>query len=597
MTSPPHTILKSRFLWQLYGAFGLMMLICIVMFGFVSSSQMEEDARLHIREGLNSQATMLQFIMKPYLVRNEVFDIHGVGHLGDDPDTRITLINPQGLVLADNREDPSHMNNHARRPEILAAMKAGMGASERYSETVGFNMLYLARRVEENDALLGYVRVALPLASVERQLQSLREKLILSACVITLVFLAIGFVISRAVTSPIIDMTRVASRIARGEFNLRVPSLRQDEIGLLAKALNDLAEGAERRIEQVTHSHDQISAVLSGLAEGVIAVDTDQRIIHINAAARDMLRLENRDMSGLPLWEVVRISEICQVVDHCMTELKGTSTTIRQGKTSLDFSVVLMKGNEKRGQNGAIIVLEDVTDMLHLQQIRTDFVANASHELKTPIAAIRGFVETIIDDPAMDSETRQRFLDRIRSQSARLDNIVQDLLALSRFDNDSRPRSLSSVDLVSLVSQVCSTRQSDAQDAGVTLTTDLPEQRLEIDGEYGALDQMISNLVENAIKYSDPATGRVEVRMFQQDDLVLIQVEDNGIGIPAEEQQRIFERFYRVDRARSRDLGGTGLGLSIVKHVALAHKGAVEVQSSPQEGTVFTVRLPLHRPA
>lgn len=255
--------------------------------------------------------------------------------------------------------------------------------------------------------------------------------------------------------------------------------------------------------------------------------------------------------------------------------------------------MVLMRSSKTHGQNGAIIVLDDVTDMLHLQKIRTDFVANASHELKTPIAAIRGFAETIIDDPDMDLDTQSHFMNRIRSQAARLDNIVQDLLALSRFDNDSRPRSVSSLDLASLIRQVYQAKSGDAADVKVDLEIELPDERLMVQGEHGALDQMISNLVDNAIKYSDSGKGKVQVRLTKQGDMAVIEVQDNGIGIPEEEQQRIFERFYRVDRARSRDQGGTGLGLSIVKHVALAHKGSVSVQSVPNDHTIFSVRIPV----
>lgn len=569
------------------------MLLSILVFGFLASSQVQEDARQQIRNGLLSQAAILKLIFTPYLRDAKTIDLQEIAALVEAQEARITLIDADGLVLADNRESPSLMANHKQRPEIAQARLSGVGDAERFSETVGQNLLYLAVRVEDGGVLLGYVRLAVPTKSVAHQLAQLRNRMYVSAAVITAIFLVFGFLLSRMFTGPIVEITSVASRIANGEFDLRLPSSRQDEIGEMALALNALAQGAQDRIVALTGSHDQMAAVLSGLNEGVIAVDLKQRIVHINSAARQLLKLEQEQVENLPLWEVVRISEICHAVDSCMGEQVVVKSTVRLEGTILDLSVLLMRNQQTKAPSGAIIVLEDFTDMVRLQQIRTDFVANASHELKTPIAAIRGFAETILDDPQMEEDTRLHFMDRIRSQASRLDNIVQDLIHLSRFDSPVKLPLLATVDLGGLLRQVYQAKSEDAEDAGVALDIDLPTESIEVHGEHSALDQMVSNLLDNAIKYSRSKEGRVHLRLSKLGETAVIEVEDNGIGIPDGEQQRIFERFYRIDRARSRDQGGTGLGLSIVKHVAQSHKGSVSVHSNGEQGTIFSVRIPV----
>ena len=592
-------MLTSRVLWQLYGAFGVMILVSTLVFGVLTSSRVQQDAREQIRVGLFAQASILEYVYRPYLRRGTVMSVSEYGVLGERPDSRITIIDDVGVVLADNRQSPSLMNNHSQRPEILEAQRDGQGDSERYSSTVDQNLLYVAVRVSEGERILGYVRVAVTIVAVEQQLGELRNRIYVSAAVITAFFLVLGFILARGFTRPIVEMTNVASRIARGEYNLRLPSLRHDEIGELALALNNLAQGAQDRIVALTNSRDQIAAVLSGLNEGVIAVNLQQRIVHLNAAARSMLVLGDESMLAAPLWEAIRISEISHAVDTCMREQMTVNATVRRGGKTLELTVIVMRNQETGKASGAIIVLGDFTEMVRLQKIRTDFVANASHELKTPIAAIRGFAETIIDDPDMPDDTRDHFMERIRSQASRLDTIVQDLIHLSRFDSPIDLPADSEINLVALVNQVFKVKSEDALDAGVTMEISLPDYPVEVDGDRGGFEQMVSNLLDNAIKYTRGDDASVALRLSTVGDIAIIEVEDNGIGIADDEQQRIFERFYRIDQVRSRDLsrnkGGTGLGLSIVKHVAQSHKGNVSIVSQEGQGTSFTVRIPFNR--
>jgi two-component system phosphate regulon sensor histidine kinase PhoR len=268
------------------------------------------------------------------------------------------------------------------------------------------------------------------------------------------------------------------------------------------------------------------------------------------------------------------------------------NSTIQVNDRTLDVLVVVLQNEDASAAAGAIVVLQDVTEMLRLEQVRSDFVANASHELKTPIAAIRGFSETILDDDDMTEAVRLRFVGRIRSQATRLDNIVQDLIHLSRFDAYAVKMQVGKIDLSSILGEVFQAKLEDAADAGIDFKIELPPEAVEVQGELTALEQMVANLVDNAFKYSG-AEGTVVLRLGCTGQMAVIEVEDNGIGIAEDEQQRIFERFYRVDRGRSREQGGTGLGLAIVKHIALSHNGSVSVTSKLEKGSTFCVNIPL----
>ncbi|MBD3647347.1 MAG: HAMP domain-containing protein, partial [Pseudomonadales bacterium] len=428
------SMLRSRFLWQLCAAIAAIILISTLAFSFVASNQVQEDARDNIRESLQVQATILSHLLVPTIRDGVTLSGAELNRITGDADTRITVIRADGLVLADNREDPSEMDNHAHRPEVLRARTRGVGVSERYSQTVQHNMLYVAVRAESEGEYPGYVRVALPLRSVEQQLAGLRNRIFLTGFMIAGIFLIVGFLMARKFTLPLVRMTEGATQIARGNYDLRLPEDRRDEIGDLARALNRLARDTRNRFEELTDSRNQLAAVLSGLTEGVIAVDLNQRVVHINDAAKEMLRIEKTGTVGQPFWEIVKIAEMQQAMDTCLDEGTTVKTTVSVNKRTMDLSVVLLRGENGTSPAGAIMVLHEITELLRLEQVRSDFVANASHELKTPISAIRGMVETIIDDSGMEPEVLRQFIERVRNQASRLDNIVQDLLRLSRFD-------------------------------------------------------------------------------------------------------------------------------------------------------------------
>lgn len=584
-------MLGSRFLWQIWGVLGFTLIISTLVFGFFVADQVERDALNRVEQNLLNQALALTPTMTGYLENQTQLGPEEVNRLTPGITARITLIDGAGVVLADNKSHPEDMDNHAERPEVVISRASSYGVSQRYSDTLNLSMLYLAIQIRSVSGMHGYLRLAVPLTVIEEQMNALQIRILVSAAAVGLLFLLIGYFLAYRVTNPIATMTELARKVAKGEYHLRLPTDRKDEIGQLSLVINELALGAQERIDELTNNRNRLAAVLAGLTEGVIAVDLSQRVLHVNDSAIAMLGLGSEQVLNKSFDELPTIKEIKQAVATAVVQGTNVVSTVSFGSRTIECSCVLMSPESEEGA-GAILVLEDVTERLRLEKVRSDFVANASHELKTPISAIRGLAETIIDDPQMPKDVFSRFIERIRQQTIRLDRIVQDLLALSRFDSADREKNITLIDLAGLLRQVFNAKTYDASDAGVSLELDLQVEELEVLGESEALNQLVTNLVDNAVKYSGE-NGRVVLRLLRLGSMARIEVEDNGIGISKDETQRIFERFYRVDRARSRDVGGTGLGLSIVKHIAQSHKGSVSVDSQLGKGSTFCVQIPV----
>lgn len=588
-------MLKSRLLWQIWSVLGITLILSTFLFGFLVADQVERDAMLRVEQTLLSQANGLSPYLARYIDDQRLVETDQLANRVPGLTARLTLIDAVGRVLADNKKQAAEMDNHLSRPEVIEASIQSHGVSSRYSDTLNLNMLYVAIAIETEAGVTGFLRLALPINTIEQQMRTVQARIAISAAIAGVILLIVGYLLAYRLTNPVSRMTAIARDVAAGEYHLRLPEDREDELGQLAVVINELALGAQGRIEELTGHSNRLAAVLAGLTEGVVAVDLSQQVLHINQSALTMLGLKFDEVIGRRFEEVQTAREFKQVVATCTSEQTNVFSTISFGAQTLECSCILIDEDSSGEFTGAILVLEDVTERSHLEEVRSDFVANASHELKTPIAAIRGLIETIIDDPKMPSDIFTRFAERIRLQTIRLDRIVQDLLQLSRFDSSEREKQLSRIDLAKLLERVHQSRIVDAGDVGVDLQLELNESSLEVEGESEALNQLVTNLVDNAIKYTDDK-GKVQIRLLKLGSMAQIEIEDDGIGISKDERQRIFERFYRVDRARSRDLGGTGLGLAIVKHIAQAHMGSVSVESQLGKGSIFSVKVPLAEP-
>lgn len=584
-------MLESRFLFQVWGVLGLTLVISTLVFGFFVVDEVERDAFDRIENSLLEQALALSPLMANLLEENRLLTPEEINRRVPGVIARITLADSNGRVIIDNQRDPSSMDNHRNRPEIVGSQGASYGVATRYSQTLNLTMVYLAIKLNEQPAKTGYLRLAVPLTSIDDQLSNLQNRIFASAVTVGFLFLVIGYLLASRVTNPIEKMTAVARDISRGQFHLRLPTGRIDEIGQLAVVINDLALGAQERIDGLTRHRNQLAAVLAGLNEGVIAFDVNQKILHVNHAALSILSLKETQLVDWNFSEVSIAQEFKLSVSTCISGHTDVASTVIVGERTLECAYLWLDAGFGEDPGG-ILVLEDVTERLHLEKVRSDFVANASHELKTPISAIRGLSETIIDDPNISGENLIRFVERIRQQSIRLELIVKDLLHLSRFDSSNQESKLDRIRLSELITRLFQANIEHAHDAGVLLTLNIQDESAQVLGETEAIDQLLTNLIDNAIKYTR-AGGKVTVHLRRVGQMASIEVEDTGIGISREETARIFERFYRIDPARSRDVGGTGLGLAIVKHIALAHNGNVSVDSLLDKGSTFTVQLPL----
>ena len=581
--------LRSNLLWRVWGGLSVLVIISISLLGFVSAQQIGSDTREAIEDALQSQLLLLNQIYAPQVIARQDSQ-NGVIDLSEIPD-RVTLIALDGVVIADNRELASLMDNHLDRPEIIAIETQAnrFGSTTRRSETLDLDMLYVATDLRIGGEKVGYVRISRPLSAVDEKVGQFRESTAVLASLLILATLFAGLIFAQQISSPLFEMRRISTRMADGEFDLRIPEGRADEFGELAGAINQLGGAIERRLRDLTRNRNELEAILGGLEEGVIAIDRKQRVIHINSVAETLLGISIDPRAKVNLLQLQVDAQLRELVSAFLAESTNQFRNIKiLGKTVA--TSVLRSGGPSF--EGAIIVLQDITEVRRLERARTDFVANASHELKTPIAALKGFIDTLVEDKSMPADTASHFLSRSAAQVSRLQGVVTDLLQLSRLESRDEDRALLRIDLIELLRAVYTDKLQDAHLADIALEIALPDESVEVLGENESLEQLFTNLIDNALKYS-PSGSIVRVVAELSDSTVKIQVIDQGIGVPVKEQARIFERFYRVDRARSREKGGTGLGLSIVKHITELHGGKVAVESVEGKGSTFTVTLPI----
>ena len=586
-------IYQSKLLWQVWGLLCALVLISALSIGYFAAQQVASDARAAIEESLAHQVQLLKQFYNPLILQEAALPVI-------QSEQRITILGPDGTVLSDNREDAGLMENHLKRPEIIAASAPttsaiGLGIAQRYSTTLEQDMLYVALALGSPDAPTGYVRVSTPLTSIEQKVNAMRLQVNLLTGAFTFIAILIGLYFARRIVLPVLRMTQASALMASGEFSLRLDEGHANELGSLARALNKLAAGTQAKIEEVAARQNELTVVLQGMTEGIIALNADQAVIQMNRSAATILNLEQSSVLNKPFQSLSIARDLGEIVTAGFTATGPQFQTMTLGGRRIEVSGLRLGDASVEGM---ILVLRDTTELQRLERVRTDFVANASHELKTPISALRGFVDTVIDDTEMPTETRRSFLVRSQQQIHRLASIVQDLLQLSRLDTGYSPDSDKTLVLSDVVHQVYLTKITDAEIKQVQLIYETsPDcQQHRIQGRADDLALMLSNLIDNAIKYSDHG-GTVGLTLAMNGEgLIRFNVMDQGVGIPAEEHDKIFERFYRVDPARSRNKGGTGLGLSIVKHVVERYQGRIKLVSRPGQGASFSVTFPILQP-
>lgn len=563
-----------------------LVLLSALSLGYLALNQVQADARASIESSLAEQVYLLKQVYEPPMAGLKPLPLI-------TSQQRITVLDPLGVVLYDNKKDARLMENHLTRPEIALAASGGgeIGMAERFSATLDQEMLYLALTLGPDSSRTGYIRVSMPLTSIDEKVDRVRDQTLMVTVLLTALFLLIGLYFTRKIVLPMLQMTSASRSMAAGEFSLRIPEDRQDELGQLAQALNQLAAGTEEKMLEVSARRNELAAVLQGMTEGVVALGRASQVIHMNDAACRILQISAEAAQDQSFASLHSHDDLNQLVKQGWSSLTSGFQSVQLGDLSVEVSVLMPVD---QAPTGMLLVIKDVSELLRLERVRTDFVANASHELKTPISALRGFIDTLADDESMPSEIRTSFLNRSQQQVLRLGAIVQDLMQLSRLEAGQVLPYTAERLVKPLIEAVYETQRLDAelQEIHLDLEISPSASTARIHTNQGDFSQMIANLVENAVQYSD-AGQKVLIKAFDQQNSIVVQVIDQGSGIPKKEHDKIFERFYRVDQARSRDAGGTGLGLSIVKHIAERHRGRVVVTSSLGTGSTFSVTIPL----
>jgi two-component system, OmpR family, phosphate regulon sensor histidine kinase PhoR len=589
-------MIRSRILWKLYAGYVVLILLSTIVVGILVSKQVEKETLFEIERSLDVRASLLRdTALESFSLTANLEVQNRVRTLGNKTNTRFTIINYDGKVLADSEEDPGTMDNHVNRPEVLAAQSHGFGMATRLSKTIDTKMMYLALSIKKEGKLLGYVRTSLPLSVIDNRLSRIHNIVLFGMGVSIFVALLLGFLVARGFAKPLTAMTAVAESISDGNYDQRVSINRKDEIGSLANSLNKMARSSQERMETIALDKNKLLAILAGMVEGVVAVDTNETIIHLNEAAGRILGIAPQDNIKQRIWEVTQSQELCQVFSEVLSkeiEIRRKLRIVTDSKDQIAEVHASPFHDASGGLVGVVAVLYDVSELERLETIRRDFVSNVSHELKTPITAIRGLVETVIDDEEMSPEQQKSFLIKTMGQTIRLSTIVTDLLALSRLESIGIELNREPIDLRDVVQASIQTLLPVSEDKSIQIETQVPDIPVEVLGDREALFQSVTNLLDNAIKYNS-TNGTAKVILRKKSGSALIEIKDTGIGIEPIEQHRIFERFYRVDKARSRQLGGTGLGLSIVKHTILVHGGQLSVESIPGSGSTFHISIPL----
>jgi len=518
-----------------------------------------------------------------------------VKQIAEISDARITLINARGRVFADSEKDVRQLENHFNRPEVQEARLRGTGKSVRYSESLGIDMLYAAVAVRDGEGITNYIRMARPLHEVQSIIDKVYQYILLTMFIVAIIALGIALFFSYRLYEPINTMKQFTEKLRRGEPVGSIILGTSDETRTLADNINYLVEELKDKIRVAHEEKSKMMTAFTNMNEGILVMNDKGLIEFSSPVLSNMLAMQYDDVIGKTLMEAFRNIDLQKAFLEFKEKRVNVSREIVFGdleKVILSISISAVHGYPD--EEKAMIVFHDVTRLKKLEQVRMDFVANVTHEIRTPLTAIIGYLETIQSGAINEIEETKKFIDIILKQAERLNRLVKDLLTISNIEMKQAVLHFESVSLSMVVANVISLIRANAEAKNITITSDLREDMATINADKDKLIQIFVNILDNAIKFT-PDGGTVFLKTEPSDDFAVVSVTDTGIGVSRDDVGRLGERFYRVDKSRSRDLGGTGLGLSIVKHLMMAHGGRMEIQSQPGKGTRVSLYFPLNQ--
>ena len=577
--------------WRITFSFVLLIVVSMGMLGLYLANSTRSSQLDNLRSQLENEARITAEASSPgFLSQDKKGVLDALAkRLGEQTDTRVTLIALDGTVLGDSAEDPATMENHAIRPEIRDALSTGSGESTRYSTTLGQKMMYVAVPISHQGEVLGIARVSLPLTAVESLVHRVTVSIIAATAIAALLGILAAWVIARITTRPIRKLTIASRKIASGELEQKITIEARDEVGELAHAFNEMSSKLKEMVETISGDRARLATILDNMADGVIMTDIEGNISMANNAAGKLFGIKNTDMANRHLIEVVRDHEIDEVLKLCLKTAETQSAQYESG-TSKRYLRVIAIPIAHDELSDSLLLFQDLTELRNLQTTRRELIGNISHEFRTPLAGIKAMVETLRDGAVDDKKVARDFLTRMDDEVERLTQIVAELTEFSRIETGKAELSLEPVNLNLLIEEVIIQLSHQVERQQLSVDKKLAADLRSVQADKERVRQVVVNLIHNAIKFTSPG-GKITVATQTHGGSVTVDISDTGIGIAKNDLPHVFERFYKVDRARSG--GGTGMGLAIAKHVVEAHGGKIRVQSEEGKGSTFSFSLSL----
>jgi two-component system, OmpR family, phosphate regulon sensor histidine kinase PhoR len=575
--------------WKITLPFILLVIVSMSALGLYLVNNQRHTQIENIRSSLTDEAKLVADAAIPdFLSAKQDTELDSLAKkIGADIQARVTLIATDGRVLGDSLENPAQMENHASRPEVSAALKSGYGVSDRFSTTAGESMLYVAVAVNNSGQTLGVSRVALPLTTVNQSVNSAIRHTLLGVILATLLVILAASFITRMITRSTRQVTRAAVRIAAGHYDHSIAVQSDDELGKLGHAFNKMSLTVKESMQKISDEKNKLSSILYTLNDGVIMTDTRGNILLANPAAENLFEFKEASALGKPLIEAVFNHEVENLLKQCLATL---AKQVNQVDTSsgrfLRVYAVPLKTEQLAG---AVILLQDLTELRNLQTMRRQFVGNVSHDLKTPLAGIKIIIDTLQDGAINDPAAATDFLNRAAFEVDSMTQLVNELIELTRIETGAAQLNIEDLDLNKLVRETAIRLAPQSERKQLLVNMYLAQELPLVKADRERLQQVIGNILYNAIKFT-PTGGQIDITSSVSDHSVLVQVKDNGIGISREDLVHIFERFFKADKSRSHE--GSGLGLAIAKHIIQAHNGKIWVESQEGRGSTFSFSLP-----